>query len=127
MLALLKSPRDDRGSVRVFVNVSAGHIVEFGQSQASVCLWWNVNSSDNDRWFSINFSIMYWYGKLNVKNRGKLNSIVKMCSKIVETDLRTITKMYEHMVTEKGHLVLSDATDPLCNEFNCFCLAGDLG
>ncbi len=56
-----------------------------------------------------------------------MNSIVKMCSKIVETDLRTITKIYEHMVTEKGHLVLSDATDPLCNESNWFCLAGDLG
>ncbi len=45
----VKVPRDDRGSVRVFVNVSAGHIVEFEQSQASVCLWWNVNSSSNDR------------------------------------------------------------------------------
>ncbi len=28
----VKVPRDDRGSVRVFVNVSAEHIVEFGQS-----------------------------------------------------------------------------------------------
>ncbi len=62
MLALLKSPRDDRGSVRVFVNVSAGHIVEFGQSQASICLWWNVNSSDNDRWFSIKvfYHVLVW-------------------------------------------------------------------
>ncbi len=46
----VKVPRDDRGCVRVFVNVSAEHIVEFGQSQASVCLWWNVNNRDNDRW-----------------------------------------------------------------------------
>ncbi len=45
----VKVPRDDRGGVRVFVNVSAELIGEFGQSQASVCLWWNVNSSDNDR------------------------------------------------------------------------------
>ncbi len=45
----VKVPHDDRGSVRVFVNISAEHIVELGQSQASVCLWWNVNSSSNDR------------------------------------------------------------------------------
>ncbi len=31
----------------------------------------------------LRFSIMCWYGNLNVKNRGKLNSIVKMCSNIV--------------------------------------------
>lgn len=30
------------------------------------------------------------YGNLNVKNRGKLNSTVKMCSKIVGTKLRTV-------------------------------------
>ncbi len=45
----VKDPRDDRDSIRVFVNASAEHIVEFGQSQASVFLWWNVNGSDNDR------------------------------------------------------------------------------
>ncbi len=48
-VGFVKVPRNDRGSVRVFVDVSAKHIVEFGQSLASVCLWWNVNSSDNDR------------------------------------------------------------------------------
>ncbi len=47
-VGFVKVPRDDRGSVRVFVNVAAEHIVEFVQSQASVCLWWNVNSSNND-------------------------------------------------------------------------------
>jgi len=46
-LALLKSPA--MMEVRVFVDVSTEHIVEFGQSQASVCLWWNVNSSSNNR------------------------------------------------------------------------------
>ncbi len=34
----VKVPCDDRGSVRVFVNISAEHIVEFDKSQASVCL-----------------------------------------------------------------------------------------
>ncbi len=43
-VGFVKVPGDDRGSVRVFVDVSTEHIVEFGQSQASVCLWWNVNA-----------------------------------------------------------------------------------
>ncbi len=47
-VGFVKVPRDDRGSVRVFVDVAAKLIVEFGQSQASVCLWWNVNGSNDD-------------------------------------------------------------------------------
>ncbi len=49
-VGFVKVPRDDRGSVRVFVDVAAELIVEFGQSQASVCLWWNVNDSNDDWW-----------------------------------------------------------------------------
>ncbi len=48
-VGFVKVPRNDEGSVRVFVDVSTEHIVEFGQSQASVCLWWNVNSSSHNR------------------------------------------------------------------------------
>ncbi len=44
-----KVPRDNKGSVRMFVNVAAEQIVKLRQSQARVCLWWNVNSSNNDR------------------------------------------------------------------------------
>ncbi len=47
-VGFVKVPRDDRGSVRVFIDVAAELIVEFGQSQASVCLWWNVNCSNDD-------------------------------------------------------------------------------
>ncbi len=48
-VGFVKVPRDDKGSVRMFVNVATEHIVEIVQSQASVCLRWNVNSSNNDR------------------------------------------------------------------------------
>ncbi len=37
-VGFVKVPCNDRGSIRVFVNVSAEHIVEFGQSQARVRL-----------------------------------------------------------------------------------------
>ncbi len=37
-VGFVKDPRDDRGSVGVFVNVSAEHIVEFGQAKlVSAC------------------------------------------------------------------------------------------
>ncbi len=37
-VAFVKVPGDDGGSVRMFVNISAEHIVEFGQSQlVSAC------------------------------------------------------------------------------------------
>ncbi len=49
-VGFVKVPCDDRGSVRVLVDVAAELIVEFGQSQARVCLWWNVNGSSDDRW-----------------------------------------------------------------------------
>ncbi len=35
-VGFVKVPRDDRGSIRVFVDVSTELIVEFGQSQASI-------------------------------------------------------------------------------------------
>ncbi len=47
-VGFVKVPGDDEGSVRMFVVISAEHIVEIGQSQASVCLWWNVDNSNDD-------------------------------------------------------------------------------
>ncbi len=47
-VGFFKVPRDDRGSVRLFIDVAAELIVEFGESEASVCLWWNVNGSNDD-------------------------------------------------------------------------------
>ncbi len=48
-VGFVKFPCDDKSSIRMFVNVAAELIVKFRQSQASVCLWWNVNSSKNDQ------------------------------------------------------------------------------
>ncbi len=48
-VGFVKVPGDDEGSVRMFVVISAELIMEFWQSQASVCLWWHVNGSNDDR------------------------------------------------------------------------------
>ncbi len=47
-VGFVKIPRYDKGSVRMFVNIATDHIVKFRQSQAGVCLRWNVSSSNDD-------------------------------------------------------------------------------
>ncbi len=49
-VGFVKVPGDDKGSVRMFVVISAELIVEFEQSQASVSLWWDVDRSNDDWW-----------------------------------------------------------------------------
>ncbi len=48
-VCFVKIPRDDKGSVRMLGDVAAEHIVELRQGQAGVCLWWDINSSSDDR------------------------------------------------------------------------------
>ncbi len=48
-VGFVEVPHDYTCSVRVFVDVAAELIVEFGQIQVSVCLRWNVNGSNDDR------------------------------------------------------------------------------
>ncbi len=47
-VGFVKVPCDDTCSVRMFIDVAAELIVEFGQSQAGICLWWYVNGSNDD-------------------------------------------------------------------------------
>lgn len=48
-IGFVKVPRDDKSTIRMFVYVGAEHIMEFRQSQIGVCLWWNLNTSNNNR------------------------------------------------------------------------------
>ncbi len=50
----------------MFVNVAAEHIVKLIQSQVSVCLWWNVNSSNNDRLIIYNYLLSPQYTVLHI-------------------------------------------------------------
>ncbi len=46
-VGFVKVPGDDTCSVRMFIDVAAELIVEFGQSQAGMCLWWYNGSNDD--------------------------------------------------------------------------------
>lgn len=48
-VGFVKVPSDDNSSVRMFVDVAAESIVKLRQSQTSVSLWWDVNSSNDDQ------------------------------------------------------------------------------
>ncbi len=48
-VGFVEVPGNDTCSIRVFVDVAAELVVEFGQSQASICLRWNVDGSNDDR------------------------------------------------------------------------------
>ncbi len=43
-VGFVKIPRDDKSSVRMLVNVATDHVVKFRQSQAGVCLRWNITA-----------------------------------------------------------------------------------
>ncbi len=47
-IGFVKVHGDDESSVRMYVVISAEHIMEIGQSQASVSLWWNVDRNNDD-------------------------------------------------------------------------------
>ncbi len=48
-VSFVKVSSDDTCSIRMFVDISAEFIVEFGQSHASICLRWDVNGRHEDR------------------------------------------------------------------------------
>ncbi len=48
-VGFVEVPGNDTCSVRVFVDVAAELVVEFGQSQASICLRWDIDGSNDDR------------------------------------------------------------------------------
>ncbi|KAF7648010.1 hypothetical protein LDENG_00163040, partial [Lucifuga dentata] len=65
----------------------------------------------------LTFSLICWYGSLNLKNRCKLGNIVKVCSKLVGTDLTNLSQIHVTRATRKAQLVLSDSSHPLHRNF----------
>lgn len=57
------------------------------------------------------------FGSISLKNRNRLQDIVRVCSKIVGTPLADITVLYKTRDLNKARLVLSDPHHPLAPEF----------
>ncbi len=60
---------------------------------------------------------MCWYGSLNVKNRNRLQGIVKVCGKIVGTTFNDLNDLYKARTLKKAELIMNDPSHPLQNVF----------
>ncbi|KAI5086940.1 gastrula zinc finger protein XlCGF28.1-like, partial [Silurus meridionalis] len=61
----------------------------------------------------ITFTFVCWYGSLNLKNRNRLQGIVKVCGKIVCTNLLDLNSVYKARTLRKAGLILRDSSHPL--------------
>lgn len=66
----------------------------------------------------LTFAFICWFGSINLKNRNRLQGIVRVCSKIVGTPLTDISLLHRTRALNKAKLVLSDSTHPLASEFS---------
>ncbi len=72
----------------------------------------------------ITFSVVCWYGSLNVENRNRLQGIVKVCGKIAGTTLKDLNDLYKAR-TLKSSLWMIPAIP--CRMFlSCFLLLADI-
>lgn len=61
----------------------------------------------------LTFSIMCWYGNLNVKSKNALMKIVKMSGRILGVQQSTLSDLFTRQIERKARSILSDATNPL--------------
>lgn len=65
----------------------------------------------------LTFNMAMWYGNLNVKGRSKLQRIVNLASKIIGTNQKQLSSMYEEVLRKKAFKITNDPTHPLNREF----------
>lgn len=65
----------------------------------------------------LTFSCLCWCGLLNLKNRNRLQSIIKECKKIIGTELNDIWGLFKSRSVTKAKQVLVDPTHPLHTHF----------
>lgn len=53
-----------------------------------------------------------WFGLLNVKNKNRLLSIVKVCRKVVGTTLNDLPQLYKARVLSKARTILAEPSHP---------------
>ncbi len=65
----------------------------------------------------LTFSFICWYGLLSLKNKNRLQGIVRVCSKIAGINLNDLTDVYKLRTLSKARSVLTDQSHPLVDEF----------
>ena len=65
----------------------------------------------------ITFSFICWFSSLRVKQKNVLNKVVKVCSKITGSALKTLQDLYNKQLHKKAESILSDCSHPLHQQF----------
>ena len=65
----------------------------------------------------ISFSIICWYGNLNLKDKNQLNRIVKTASKIAGVSFSSLDQVFQSQVLKKAKSIRMDNSHPLSSEY----------
>lgn len=65
----------------------------------------------------LTFSFICWHGSLSIKQKNRMQGIVKVCSKIVGTLLNDLYDLYKVRSLKKARAILADHSHPLWDEF----------
>lgn len=65
----------------------------------------------------LTFSFICWYGSLSLRNKNRLQGIVRVCSKIAGISLNDLTALYQLRTLSKVRSILGDQSHPLAGEF----------
>ena len=60
----------------------------------------------------LTFSIPLWFGALSLRDKSKLEKIVKSASRIIGTELPALEEIYQQRVVRKASLISKDTTHP---------------
>ena len=65
----------------------------------------------------ISFSIICWYGNLNIKSKNQLGRIVKTASKIAGVNFDSLDHVFQKQVLKKAKSIRMDNSHPLSSEY----------
>ena len=65
----------------------------------------------------LTFSFVSWYGSTTLKNKKRLQQVVKVCSKIANITLNELNSLYKLRSLKKAKSILADPSHPLTSEF----------
>ncbi|KAK0146882.1 putative RNA-directed DNA polymerase from transposon BS [Merluccius polli] len=65
----------------------------------------------------ITFSFTSWFHSITLQNRNRLLSVVKVCSKIIEQPVRTLTTLCDQQTIKIAHRIIQDPAHILSSEF----------
>ena len=65
----------------------------------------------------LSFSFICWFGSLTMHDRGVLNGVVNVCSKVIGVKQPCLNELYERRVVRKGQKIASDSSHVLAKTY----------